>query len=113
MKNEPSQDKGVIIVPGRLLEKIDQCRDKLSRAEFVEFCADALLKQEEEKDKVRLVAVWMSHSLVVLRLAGSFVAKGLFPLCCLGRVRKRKAGRELRLSRLMPIYPRERVWQSK
>ncbi len=48
MANEPSQDKGVIIVPGRLLEKIDQCRDKLSRAEFVEFCVDALLKHEEE-----------------------------------------------------------------
>ncbi len=48
MKNELSQDKGIIIVPASLLEKIDQCRDKLSRAEFVEFCADALLKQEEE-----------------------------------------------------------------
>ena len=48
MANEPSQDKGVIIVPVSLLEEIDQCRDKLSRAEFVEFCVDALLKQEEE-----------------------------------------------------------------
>ena len=47
MANEPSQDKGMIIVPVRLLEKIDQCRDKLSRAEFVEFCVDALLKQGE------------------------------------------------------------------
>ncbi len=48
MANEPSQDKGMIIVPVRLLEKFDQCRDKLSRAEFVEFCVDALLKHEEE-----------------------------------------------------------------
>ncbi len=47
MANEPSQDKGMIIAPVRLLEKIDQCRDKLGRAEFVEFCIDALLKQGE------------------------------------------------------------------
>ncbi len=47
MANEPSQDKGMIIAPVRLLEKIDQCRDKLGRAEFVEFCVDALLKQGE------------------------------------------------------------------
>ncbi len=48
MANELSQDKGMIIMPVRLLERIDQSRDKLSRAEFVEFCVDALLKQEEE-----------------------------------------------------------------
>ncbi len=47
MANELSQDKGMIIVPVRFLEKIDQCRDKLGRAEFVEFCVDALLKQGE------------------------------------------------------------------
>jgi hypothetical protein len=47
MANELTQDKGMIIFPVRLLEKIDRSRDRLSRAEFVEFCVDTLLKQEE------------------------------------------------------------------
>ncbi len=47
MATELTQDKAIIIIPARLLEKIDRSRDRLSRAEFVEFCVDALLKQGE------------------------------------------------------------------
>lgn len=42
-----NEERATIIVPSRLLEKIDRNRDQMSRAEFVEFCVDALLKQGE------------------------------------------------------------------
>ncbi len=47
MADELTQDKAIIIIPARLLEKIDRSRDRLSRAEFVEFCTDTLLKRGE------------------------------------------------------------------
>lgn len=43
-------DKALIIIPVKLLERIDQNREKLSRAEFVEFCINTLLKQGEVSD---------------------------------------------------------------
>lgn len=46
-QQETIQDKGIIIVPLIVLEKIDRNRDRLSRAEFIEFCVNALLKQGE------------------------------------------------------------------
>ncbi len=50
---EGSQDKGIVALPPKLLEKIDRNRDKLSRAEFLEFCIDTLdtvLECSEEQD---------------------------------------------------------------
>ena len=45
--DEPTQDKGIMIIPAKLLRIIDQSRDTLSRVEFVEVCIDTLLKQGE------------------------------------------------------------------
>jgi len=52
-QQETSQDKGMIIVPLRVLEKIDRNKDRLSRAEFVELSIDTLLEQGEALDKLR------------------------------------------------------------
>jgi len=38
-----TRDRGMIVVPLELLEKIDRNRDELSRVEFIEFCVDTLL----------------------------------------------------------------------
>ncbi len=39
----------IIIVPERLLRKIDENRDNLSRAEFIELCINTCLEGREEK----------------------------------------------------------------
>ena len=39
----------IIIVPERLLRKIDENRDNLSRAEFIELCISTCLEGREEK----------------------------------------------------------------
>ena len=52
-QQETSQDKGMIIVPLRVLEKIDRNKDRLSRAEFVELCIDTLLEQGEALSRLR------------------------------------------------------------
>lgn len=52
-QQETSQDKGMIIIPLRVLEKIDRNKDRLSRAEFVELCIDTLLEQGEVLDRLK------------------------------------------------------------
>lgn len=42
-----SQNNAMFVVPQGLLDKIDQHRDKLSRAEFVDLCIDTLLELGE------------------------------------------------------------------
>ena len=55
MTNEQkaTKDKGMIIVSLSILEKIDRNRDRLNRAEFVEFCIDTLLEQGEALSRLR------------------------------------------------------------
>jgi len=45
--NQPGQDKGIVVLPQKVLEKIDRFRDRLSRAEFIEVCIDSLLERGE------------------------------------------------------------------
>lgn len=45
LERDVFQDHGMIILPSRILERIDRNRDRYSRAEFVEFCIDTLLEQ--------------------------------------------------------------------
>ncbi len=40
-------DKAMIIVPMRLLSKIDRNREKMGRADFIELCIDTLLEMGE------------------------------------------------------------------
>lgn len=50
--HQGSQEKGVIILPAEVLEGIDQNRDTLSRAEFVELSINTLLKQEKRHTRL-------------------------------------------------------------
>ena len=43
--SQPGQDKGIVVLPQKVLEKIDRNKDKLSRAEFIEVCIGSLLEQ--------------------------------------------------------------------
>ncbi|MBI2328367.1 MAG: hypothetical protein HYU85_01755 [Chloroflexi bacterium] len=45
--DEPTEDKAIVIIPGRLLRIIDRSRDRFSRVEFIEVCINTLLKQGE------------------------------------------------------------------
>ena len=45
LEQEVGQDKGMIIMPLRILKKLDRNRDRFSRVEFIEFCIDTLLEQ--------------------------------------------------------------------
>ncbi len=52
MEQEYSQAKGIIIVPLKLLAKIDLNRDTLSRADFIEQCINALMEQGDGESDV-------------------------------------------------------------
>ena len=49
--NESSREKGIVIVPQAVLDKIDRNKDDLSRAEFIEACIDALLEGKEAGER--------------------------------------------------------------
>lgn len=41
----PNSERGIVVLPQKVMEKIDRYREELSRAEFIEICIDALLNQ--------------------------------------------------------------------
>lgn len=47
---EQARDNSIVIVPRRLVEKIDRNRDKLSRAGFIELCIDALMDMGDDAE---------------------------------------------------------------
>ena len=47
IEKEFDHGKGILIVPRRLMDKIDINRDSCDRADFIELCIDALLEQGE------------------------------------------------------------------
>ncbi len=52
LEQEGSEDNGMIIIPLRLLKKIDRNRDRFSRVEFIEFCLNTLLEQGGAQSEV-------------------------------------------------------------
>ena len=50
--NQPSRGKGIVVFPQEVLEKIDQNKDNLSRAEFIASRLDSLLETEGVPDRV-------------------------------------------------------------